>query len=313
MRLTTISLVSTLALLSYTPFPQQNATPSEHQQTDLRTLMVTVTDKNNAPIDKLDAAAFTVTANKFPQEVVEVSQPDSPLSIAIVFDLSGSMGTSGRPSKLTREALNAVKGFVDLSHHANEYLIVGFNDKALVLSSQFKNAEAMVSDLNVVSNLTFNGGSALYDAIHLAANTLSLGKHARRAILLVSDGQDTKSQATFKQTALLLKKTDILVYPIDVSSDESAGSALALEGRSILEDFASISGGRYVRPRENNLELRALLSQVAAELRGQYLVRFRPAASLKNKCDEFKVKVVVPVGSKPKTLHSRVKKIVCDS
>ena len=311
MKLTTVCLVSTLALLSYTPFPQQNATSFEQQQTDLRTLMVIVTDKNNVPINKLDAAAFTVTANKIPQEVVEVSQPDSPLSIAIVFDLSASMGTSGRPSKLTREALTAVKGFVDLSHSANEYLIVGFNDKALVLSDQFKNAEAMVSDLNVLSNLTFKGGSAIFDAIHLAVNTLSLGKHTRRAILLVTDGQDTKSQATFKQTALLLKKTDILVYPIDISSDQSAGSALWLEGRSILEDFASISGGRYVPSKQNNLELRVLLSQVAAELRGQYTVRFRLAGSQKNKCDEFKVKVIVPDGSKRKTLNSRVKKIPC--
>ena len=313
MRLTTVCLVSTLALLTYTPFPQQNATPSEQQQTDLRTLMVIVTDKNNAPIDKLDAAAFTVTANKFAQEVVEVSQPDRPLSIAIVFDLSGSMGTGGRPSKLTQEALNAVKGFVDLSHRANEYVLVGFNDKAWILNETFQNAIAIVNDLDAMSNLTFDGRSALYDAIHLATNTLPLGKHTRRAILLVSDGLDNKSKANFLQTSRLLKKTDILVYPINISLDKSAGSAFSLEGKSILEHFASISGGRFVQPRENNLELRILLSQVAAELRGQYLVRFRLAASQKNKCDEFKVKVVVPVGSKPKTLNSRIKKIPCDS
>lgn len=129
----------------------------------------------------------------------------------------------------------------------------------------------------------------------------------------MSDGQDNKSQVSFKETALLLEKTDILVYPVSITSDETDGSVMAKEGRDILKDFASISGGRFIQPKENNLELRDLLSQVAAELRGQYLVRFRRAASLKNKCDEFKVKVTVLVDSQHKTLNSRVRKKVCDA
>ena len=312
MQKTTYLLI--VLLLSYTPFRHENATRVEQDQTDLRTLIVTVTDKDNAPINKLDASSFTVTAKKISQEVVEVSQTDSPSTIAIVVDFSSSMGTNeGRPSKRTREALSAVKGFVDLSHPANEYFIVGFNKEARVQRDPFQNAGATVSTLNAISNLPFKGGSALYDAIHLAVNTLSRSKHAKRAILLISDGQDNKSQATFKETALLLEKTDILVYPVNISSAESAGSAMAEEGKDILKEFASISGGRHVEPKENNLSLHALLSQVAAELRGQYLVRFRRAASLKNKCDEFKVKVTVPVDSQHKMIYSRVRKKVCDA
>jgi len=312
MRLTTVCFLSTLSLLNYTPFLRENANRFEQQQTDLRTLIVTVTDKNNAPIDKLEAASFTITFKKISQEVVEVSQTDTPLSVGIVFDLSGSMGSrQGRASKLMREALNALKSFVHLSHPANEYFVVGFSDKALVLSDSSQNAEATMSDLNAMSNRTFKGGSALYDGIHLAVNTLSLGKHAKRVILLVTNGQDNKSHATFKQTARLLEKTDILVYPVNIASDESAGSALALEGRSILEDFASLSGGRYVQPKYN-LELSSLLSHVAAELRSQYLVRFRQAATVKNGCFEFKVKVTGTVVSQRKSLNSRVRKIVCD-
>ena len=282
----------------------------EPQRTDLRTLIVTVTDKNHAPIDKLDGAAFTVTTNKISQEVLDVSQPDSPLTVAIVFDLSSSMGKQGRASKRTREALDAIKSFVALSNPANEYFVVGFNDKPHVLSAPFQSAEATVSHLNAMSSLAFKDGSAVYDAIHLAVKTVSVGKHSKRAILLVSDGQDNESQATFKQTALLLQKTDVLIYPINIAADESAGSAMAEEGKSILEDFASLSGGKYVQPRQNNLELRALLNQVAVELRGQYLVRFRRAASLKNECDEFKVKVT---SVDRKTLNSRVRKKVCAS
>ena len=302
-----------ILLLSYTPFLQENATRFEQQQTDLRTLIVTVTDKNYVPIDKLDASSFNVTAKKISQEVVEVSQTDSPLTVAIVVDLSRSMSTNeGRPSKRTLEALNAVKSFVDLSNPANEYFIVGFHDKARVLSP-FRNAAATVNDLNAISSLTFKVGSSLYDAIHLAVNTLSHSEHEKRAILLVSDGLDTTSQVTFKQTAHLLEKTDILVYPVSITSDATDGSVMAKDGRDILKDFASISGGRYVQPKENNLALSDLLSQVAAELRSQYLVRFRPAASLKNECDEFKVKVTVAEGGKHKTLNSRVRKKMCDS
>jgi Ca-activated chloride channel homolog len=311
MRLTIVCFLSSLSLLSHTPLLRENAIQFEPQQTDLRTLIVTVTDKNHAPIPKLDTASFTVTTNKISQEVVDVSQTDSPLSVAIVFDLSSSTGTNqGRASKLTREALDAIKSFVGLGHPANEYFIVGFHDKAQALSDRFQNAEVTVSNLNAMGSLTFKGGSAIYDAIHLAVDTLSTGKHAKRAILLVSDGQDSKSQTTFKQTALLLQKTDILIYPINIASDEWAGSALAEEGKSILEEFASLSGGRYVQPKQNNLALRALLNQVAVELRGQYLVRFRRAASLKNDCDELKVKVTSVEG---KTLNSRVRKKVCDS
>lgn len=310
MRLTTVCLLSTLLLLTYARFPQQNAMRFEPQQADLRTLIVTVTDKNNAPIDKLEAASFTVTLKKISQEVVEVRQIDSPLSVAIVLDLSASMGThQGRASKLMREALNAVKSFVDLSHPANGYFVIGFNEKAMVLTDPFQNAEATKNDLSAMSSRTFfKGRTALFDAIHLAVNTLSLGTNARRAILLITDGQDSNSFATFKETARLLERKDILVYPVNIASDESTGSALGEEGRSILEEFASLSGGRYVQPKET-VELRILLGQVAAELRAQYLVRFRRAATLKNECDEFKVKVTV---SPRKTLNSRVRKIVCD-
>jgi Ca-activated chloride channel family protein len=197
MRLSTIFLLSTLALLTYTPFGQENVTRSD-QQKDLRTLIVTVTDKDHAPINKLAAASFTVTAEKVSQEVVEAIQTDSPLSVVIVFDLSASMGTKqGRASKLTRQALDAVRRFVELSHPANEYFVVGFNDRAMALSDVFQNADATMSQLNAMSSSTFKGHTALFDAVHLAMNTLALGKNAKRAILLVSDGQDTNSYATF--------------------------------------------------------------------------------------------------------------------
>lgn len=310
MRITTVCLLSTLLLLTHTLFQQKNVSLSD-QQKDLRTLVVTVTDKNHAPIDKLEAASFTVTAEKISQEVVEVSQTDSPLSVVIVFDLSASMGIrEGRASKLTRQALDAVKSLVELSNPANEYFVVGFNEKALALSNAFQNGEATISQLDRMSSLGFKSGSALFDAVHLAINTLTLGTNTRRAVLLVSDGSDTSSHATFKETARVLQKTDTMVYPIYIASDDSAGSATAEEGRSILEDFASLSGGRLVQPKKENLELNTLLSQVAAELRGQYLVRIRQAATLKNKCHEFKVKVTEV--SRRKTLNSRVRKIICD-
>jgi Ca-activated chloride channel family protein len=256
---------------------------------------VTVMDKKGNPIDGLDKNAFAISDNKFPQEITFFESRDEPVSIGIIFDLSGSM----TGSKKLRAARAAVLHFMELSHSDNDYFVIAFASRPLVLidwTHDSKTAAGKLSRYYFTSKNanTTSSNTALYDACYLGVEKMaSSATHSRQAILLITDGQDNNSQYTFANVRERLKETGVTFYSV-IIVDDDLGSSLGMGAQAEFDELSAISGGKAYFPGTVE-EINVLFDRIAMELRHQYLLGFNPS---KDKADgkwhRIKIKVIPP-------------------
>ena len=273
---------------------EQQKPPSELGQgpvitnTDLITFTVTVTDTYGRYVSGLGKGAFTVLDEKKPQEITYFSDDDSPVSVGVIFDVSGSM--SGDKIKRAREALSK---FIQTSHNMDEYFLIAFNSRAQLLLDKTRDGNQVLDKLTFVQT---KNNTALYDACYLGVEKVQRGAHPKRALLLISDGQDNNSRYTFNELRRLLKESDVTLYGIGILSGSDAGSSMGMEGQGILDELASVSGGKAFFPRSNP-EMDDIFEQIALELRHQYSIGYKPLNfSNDGRWHKIKVKVTPPRG-----------------
>ncbi len=256
--------------------------------TDLITLTVTVTDTYGRYVSGLTKNAFTLLDQKTPQEITYFSDDDSPVSVGVIFDVSGSM--SGDKVKKAREALSK---FIQTSHNSDEYFLIGFNSRAQLLLDKTRDGNAVLDKLMFVET---KNNTALYDACYLGVEKVQRGAHPKRALLLISDGQDNNSRYTFNELRRLLKESDVVLYGIGILSGADAGSSLGMEGQGILDELSNVSGGKAFFPR-SAVEMDDIFEQIALELRHQYSIGYRPNNFVNDgKWHKIKVRVTPPRG-----------------
>ena len=252
--------------------------------TDLVTLTVTVTDSRGRYIPGLTQKEFSITDNKLPQEITFFSDADSPVSVGVVFDVSGSM--SGKKIEQAKEALST---FIQTSHPQDEYFLIAFSSQPELLLDSSRDGDAVIREFSVVEP---HGSTALYDATYLALDRVAHGIHAKRAILIISDGQDNSSRYTFSQLRRAVMESDVSLYAIGIQGGE--GGVLAMHGGLLLEELVSVSGGRAFFPR-NSSRMNEALEQIALELRHQYSIGYRPSNFIADgKWRRVRVKVAPP-------------------
>ena len=256
--------------------------------TDLITLTVTVTDTYGRYVSGLSKNAFAVFDEKQPQEITFFSDDDSPVSVGVIFDVSGSM--SGDKIKRARDALGK---FIQTSHDSDEYFLIAFNSRAQLLLDKTRDGNAVLDKLTFVET---KNQTALYDACYLGVEKVQRGVHPKRALLLISDGQDNDSRYTFNELRKLLKESDVVLYAIGILSGSDAGSSMGMEGQGVLDELAGVSGGKAFFPR-SAAEMDDIFEQIALELRHQYSIGYKPEAFTNNgKWHRIKVKVTPPRG-----------------
>ena len=256
--------------------------------TDVVTLTVTVTDQYGRYVSGLNQNAFKVFDDKAEQEITYFSDDDSPVSVGIVFDVSGSM--SGEKVGRARQALSR---FIETSHNSDEYFLIGFNDRAQLLLDKTRDGDAV---LNKLTFITTRGQTALYDACYLGVEKVQRGAHPKRAIILISDGQDNDSRYTFGEVRRLLKESDVVLYGIGILGGSDPGSPLGMEGQSILDELSSVSGGKAFFP-NSSAEMDEIFERIALELRHQYSIGYKPKNFANDgKWHKLKVKVTPPRG-----------------
>ena len=278
----------TKALQPTLPSESTNTNTSRNQQiivnTDLVTLTVSVTDNHGRYVSGLSKNDFTVSDNKVPQEISFFSDADSPVSVGIVFDVSGSM--SGKKIKQAREALS---GFIQTSHPQDEYFLIGFNSQPQLLLDKTRDGDAVIKRLSFVEP---RGSTAIYDASYLALERVMRGAYPRRAILIISDGEDNDSRYKFSELRRSLRESDVIVYAIGIRG--RATGKWSRYGDHVLDELASISGGKAFFPR-NSARLNEALEQIALELRHQYSIGYRPSNfAADGKWHRVRVKVTPP-------------------
>ncbi|HEX7313239.1 MAG TPA: VWA domain-containing protein [Pyrinomonadaceae bacterium] len=254
---------------------------------DLITLTVTVTDTYGRFVTGLGKNAFTILDDKTQQEITFFSDEDAPVSLGIVFDVSGSMG--GEKIGRAREALSK---FIDTSHARDEYFLIGFNSRAQLLLNHTRDSDALMQKLTFVQT---RGQTALYDATYLGVERVTRGAHKKRAILLISDGQDNSSRYTFNELKRMLKESDVIIYAIGIVG-AGGDSQLDYAGRAILEELAGVSGGKAFFP-STGAEMNDTFERIALELRTQYSIGYRPSAFANDgKWHKLKIRVQPPRG-----------------
>lgn len=269
---------------------QRPARPTEDSQkpfsdvvnTELVSMTVTVTDPYNRLVTGLDKHHFEVFEDKVKQEITHFSDDDVPVSLGIVFDVSGSM-----KGKLER-ARDALKAFIQTSHNDDDFFLVGFNQRANLLA-EFTDGDTLSNKLHLVDP---KGQTAVYDAAYLGIEKVKQGRHTKRALLLISDGQDNSSRYTYGELRKLLKEAGVQIYCLGiVEMGGGSGNSLDMQGQGILEEIAQVTGGKAFFPR-TAAELEDQTTRIALELRHQYSIGYLPT-NIKKDGQWHKIKVNV--------------------
>ncbi|MFN6964073.1 MAG: VWA domain-containing protein [Pyrinomonadaceae bacterium] len=266
-------------------------------KTDLVTLTLTVTDLYGRYVSGLKRNAFTVMDNGQEQEITFFSDSDAPVSLGILFDVSGSM--SGEKIGKARKALER---FVATSHPSDEYFLIAFNSRAQLLLDRTRDGDAVLRKLTLVEP---KRNTALYDAMYLGVDRVTRGSHQKKALLIISDGQDNSSRYNFNEVRKMMRESDVVTYAVGIMDGGDARSGLGMQGQALLDELTSITGGRAFFP-ATDVEMDEIFERIALELRHQYSVGytpkdFKPDGSYR----KVKVKVKPPRGLPRLTVRSR--------
>ncbi|MFM9905415.1 MAG: VWA domain-containing protein [Pyrinomonadaceae bacterium] len=266
-------------------------------KTDLVTLTLTVTDLYGRYISGLNKNAFSITDNNQEQEVTFFSDSDAPISVGILFDVSGSM--SGEKIGKARKALSR---FIATSHPSDEYFLIAFNSRAQLLLDRTRDGEAVLQKLTLVKP---KDNTALYDAVYLGVERVTRGSHNKRALLIISDGQDNASRYNFGEVRRLMKESDVVTYSVGIMNGNDASSSNGMQGQAFLDEISSVTGGKAFYP-QTDVEMDEIFERIALELRHQYSVGYIPKDFKPDgKWRKVKVKVKPPRGLPRLTVRGR--------
>lgn len=297
------ALVFSFSLFTFGQSPSPTSTPEDDSdrpvrvKTDLVTLTLTVTDLYGRYVSGLTKGAFTITDNNQEQDIQFFSDSDAPVSVGIIFDLSGSM--SGEKILKAQKALSR---FIMTSHPSDEYFLIGFNSRAQLLLDRTRDGDAVLRKLTMVQP---NKNTALYDAVYLGVERVTRGSHQKRALLIISDGQDNNSRYNFGEVRRLLKETDVVAYSVGIMDRGDSSSTLGNQGEAFLEELSSVTGGKAFFP-QTDVEMDDMFERIALELRHQYSLGYTPKDFQPNgKWRKVKVKVKPPRGLPRLTVRTR--------
>jgi Ca-activated chloride channel family protein len=280
-----------------TPTPDPDEQRPISLTTDMVTLNLTVTDSYGRSVIGLDKSAFSIFDNNVQQKIEFFSDVDTPVSIGILFDISGSM--SGEKVAKARQALGR---FIATSHPSDEYFLVAFNSRAQLLMDRTRDGDAVLDKLTLVQP---KAQTALYDAVYLGVEKVTRGAHQRKAILIISDGQDNNSRYNFTDVRRLLKESDVTVYGVGILSGNDYSTSIGMSGQSFLDELSSVTGGKTFYP-NTGVELDEIFERIALELRNQYSVGYYPNDFVPDgKWRKIKVKVKPPRGISRLGVRSR--------
>lgn len=279
-----------------TPPVQEPAGPIK-VKTDLVSLTLTVTDLYGRYVSGLDKDAFTIFDNNQEQEITFFSDSDAPVSLGVLFDVSGSM--SGEKIQKARKALSR---FINSSHPNDEYFLIAFNSRAQLLLDRTRDGDAVLQKLTLVNP---RQNTALYDAVYLGIERVTRGSHQKRALLIISDGQDNASRYNFGEVRRLMKESDVVTYAVGIIDAGDTSSQIGMQGQAFLDELTSVTGGKSFYP-SSDIEMDEIFERIAIELRHQYSIGYTPKDFQPDgKWRKVKVKVKPRRGLPRLTVRSR--------
>jgi VWFA-related protein len=267
-------------------------------ETQLVQINVTVTTPLNQVVTGMEKEHFRLFEDKVEQEIQTFSSEEAPLSIGLVFDISGSMGSKLHKSR------QAAAQFFKTANPQDEFFLVQFNERPEMVVPWTTNSEEIQ---NRMAFTQAKGRTALLDGLYLAMNDMKKAKNPRKAVLVLSDGGDNSSRYTESEIKNLVREADVQVYAMGIF-EPIAGrnrSAEEMAGPGLLTDLAEQTGGRHF-PIDNLNELPDVAAKIGVELRSQYVLGYSPKNSVKDgKYRRVEVKLVQPRGLPPLRAYFR--------
>jgi Ca-activated chloride channel family protein len=268
--------------------PQQRG-PVFRSGVDVVVLRAAVTDPLNRYVVGLERQHFKVYDNKVEQIITHFSSDNAPLSVGIIFDVSGSMAENLVAAK------NSVVRFLEQGTTEDEYFLVAFNDRAALVQDFTPKSEDIRNRIGMV---TAKGRTALYDAIYAGLQKLSEAHHDKKALIIITDGEDNSSRYTFSDIKEFAKESDAQIYVIGEKGDLGYG-------RSIISEIVSLTGGRAFFP-SSLKQIDYYCDLIQTELRNQYVLGYSPNNPTRDgKWRKVKVRLDPPEGLPKLTVRTK--------
>lgn len=287
--------------LEYVPPPVNKSNNVTEIKKDAALVLVsaTVTDPYGRLVTGLDQENFQVYENGQEQEIMRFAEDDVPISIGVIFDLSGSMS-----DKIAKSRMAAVQ-FFKTANPADEFFLVDFNDRA-ELATPFTRSIPELQNRLLFTGA--RGSTALLDAVYLGMTEMKGAHNARKALLIISDGGDNHSRYDEADVKRFVRESDTQIYAIglyDPVADRSTPEEQ--NGPDMLRDLTDITGGRTFNVGESGLDdLPDIAAKISMELRNQYVLGYKPSDKTSDgKWRKIKVKLRPPRGLPPLTVYAR--------
>lgn len=239
--------------------------PRIHQNVDLVLVPVSVVDGMQRLVTGLDQDNFQVFEGKKSLPIRHFSSEDTPVSIGILVDMSGSM-----KSKLDR-VQEAVSQFCQSSNAADEFFMITFSDEPHLATDFTTVPEDLQKDLLFAQA---KGQTSLLDAIYMGIGKMQQAKYPKKALLIVSDGGDNHSRYGEREVKAAVKESDVMIYAIG-TFDRYVPTSEELMGPALLASVAETTGGRAFVLQDPR-EMPKVAHRIGVELRTQYVLGYRP-------------------------------------
>jgi Ca-activated chloride channel family protein len=251
---------------------------------DLVLINVSVLDRNGRPLRGLGADSFHLFEHRTEQRILSFAETETPVSVVIVFDESGSM------EKGVMRCAEAVKQFWKGASDADEFALITFSDRTTLESDFTRDSSAIQARL---LSATSHGHTALLDALQRAAAVSKHANNERRAIIVLSDGGDNHSRRNYWEVRRTLQETSAQVYAVSVPL---IGEGDPAEAAALLDRICGATGGRNIGI-DNFSDLEDAMEQINNEIRSEYVLAYKPRSlSHDGKFHPVRVRFTPPSG-----------------
>lgn len=283
------------ALVESLPTPNPHDRPL-HVAVDLVLVPVTVSDSKNRSVTTLKKQDFALFEEDKRQDIRYFSEEDSPLSVAILFDVSKSM-----TDKIDTERA-AIVEFFNNANPDDEYFAITFSDRPRMLENSTQSIDELQRKLMAIEP---GGPTAMLDAVYLAESKLRSARYKRKAIVIFSDGGDNASRYTLREIKSLVQESDVQIYAIGLFDTFFVSTLEEKLGKWWLSEITDPTGGRTITV-DNRSKVPQAAATISREMRNQYILGYRPNLAGASRWRKIKVSVTQPESEQ--RLHAHYKK-----
>jgi Ca-activated chloride channel family protein len=263
-----LSLVFLVPAAFAAPQALERTQPAVKVDVNLVMVNAAVTDPNGRSVTGLDKSLFQIWEDRIQQQIQYFSATEVPLSVAVVFDVSSSMADKLPVSR------DAVAKLLKIGNPQDEYALIEFNSRPRV-TRDF--AAGFSSFQNELASTSAAGSTALYDAVYLGIEKLRDSHNHRKALLLVTDGEDNHSRYSFSDIKELAMESEVQLFAIRIGGYTSPTATKGHKpGSVVLKELVDLTGGEVFFASDVQ-RLDAICANISETLRNEYVIGYAPS------------------------------------